>query len=102
MVGGSNLSKSNIKDKHMDKSTRKTSFKQWFSPINQSLFEELVKTYQLDYYTKKLHMNSFMSLLLYAQLHEIESLRALSDAVFADELQQAAGLESISFSQLGR
>ncbi len=102
MVGGSNLSKSNIKDKHMDKSTRKTSFKQWLSPINQSLFEELVKTYQLDYYTKKLHMSSFMSLLLYAQLHETESLRALSDAVFSDDLQQAIGLDSISFSLLGR
>src|SRR5690625_1089606 len=86
----------------MDKSTRKTSFKQWLSPINQTLFEEKVETYQLDHYTKKLHMDSFMSLLLYAQLHETESLRTLSDAVFSDDLQQAVGLDSISFSQLGR
>src|SRR5690625_3182809 len=86
----------------MDKFTRKTSFTQWLSPINQTLFEEQVTMHQLDYYTKKLHMDSFTSLLLYAQLHETESLRALSDAVFADELQQVAGLESISFSQLGR
>src|SRR5690625_5166231 len=86
----------------MDKSTRKTSFKQWLSPINQTLFEEKVETHQLDHYTKKLHMDPFMSLLLYAQLHETESLRALSDAVFSDDLQQAVGLESISFSQLGR
>ena len=47
-------------------------------------------------------MASFMKLLLYAQLHETESLRALSDAVFSEELQRATGLESISFSQLGR
>ena len=86
----------------MDKFTRKTSFEQWFSPINRPLFDDLVKTHQLNYYTKKLYMASFMKLLLYAQLHETESLRALSDAVFLEELQRATGLESISFSQLGR
>ncbi len=86
----------------MDKFTRKTSFEQWFSPISISLFEEQVKIHQLDYYTKKLHMASFMRLLLYAQLHETESLRALSDCVFFEELQNATNLDSISFSQLGR
>src|SRR5690554_3796064 len=86
----------------MDKFTRKTSFEQWLSPINRSLFDELVNAYHLNYYTKKLYMASFMKLLLYAQLHETESLRALSDVVFSEELQQATGLRSISFSQLGR
>lgn len=86
----------------MDKFTGKTSFEQWLSPINQQLFQEQVKRYQLNYYTKKLYMSSFMKLLLYAQLHETESLRALSDAVFSDDLQKATGLNSISFSQLGR
>lgn len=62
----------------------------------------MVKAYQLDYYTKKLYMASFLKLLLYAQLHETESLRALSDVVFSEELQRATGLPSISFSQLGR
>lgn len=66
------------------------------------LFNNQVQDLHLDYYTKKLHMKAFVPLLLYAQLHETESLRALSDAMFADELQQAAGLGSISFSQLGR
>lgn len=69
----------------MDKFTRKTSFEQWFSPINHPLFDELVKTHQLNRYTKKLYVASFMKLLLFAQLHEIESLRALSDAVFSEE-----------------
>ena len=32
-----------IKDNHMDKFTRKTSFEQWFSPIAQQLFEKRVK-----------------------------------------------------------
>jgi IS4 transposase len=86
----------------MDKITRKTSFEQWLSPISDKLFEEQVKRLQLDYYTKKLHMASFMKVLLFAQLHETESLRALSDCVFSEELQHATNLESISFSQLGR
>ncbi len=50
----------------MDKSTRKTSFKHWLSPIN-----------------------------------ETESLRVLNDAIFSDDLQQAIGLDSSIFSQLG-
>lgn len=86
----------------MDKITRKTSFEQWFSPISLSDFEAQVKSHQLNYYTKKLHVASFMKLLLYAQLHETESLRALSDAVFSDDLQRTIGFKSISFSQLGR
>lgn len=32
----------------MDMSTRKTSFKQWLSPINQTLFEEQVNIHRLD------------------------------------------------------
>lgn len=99
---GSKLSKSKIKDIRMDNITRKTSFEQWFSPISTELFNEMVEKLQLDYYTKKLYITPFMKLLLFAQLHGTESLRALSDAVFSDELQKAIGFESISFSQLGR
>ena len=69
-MGGSKPSKSNTKDETMDKFTRKTSFEQWFSPIHRPLFDDLVKTHQLNHYTKKLYMASFMKLLLYAQLHE--------------------------------
>ena len=66
------------------------------------LFNQLVENHQLDYYTKKLYTALFMKLLLFAQLHGTESLRALADAVFSDDLQGAIGFESISFSQLGR
>ncbi len=52
----------------MDKITPKTSFGQWFSPINLQLFEENVKTMKLDHYTKKLTTDSFLKLLLYSQL----------------------------------
>ncbi|MED3831587.1 IS4 family transposase, partial [Priestia megaterium] len=86
----------------MDKITRKTSFGQWFSPINIQLFEEQVKTMKLDYYTKKLTTESFLKLLLFAQLQEVESLHALSDCLFDDQLQKGIDLDSISISQLSR
>lgn len=90
------------KDLLMDKITRKTSFGQWFSPINLQLFEENVKIMKLDRYTKKLTTKSFLKLLLFAQLHETESLHALSDCLFDDQLQNSANLDSISVSQLSR
>jgi IS4 transposase len=40
--------------------------------------------------------------LLFAQLHETESLQAISDGLLDEELQKAVGLESISSSQLSR
>jgi len=86
----------------MDKFTRKTSFEQWFSPISSTQMEKLVEIHQLNFYTKKLHIASFLKLLLFAQLNETESLRAISDTLLSDDLQKATYLESISFSQLGR
>jgi len=86
----------------MDKITRKNSFVQWFSPINLQLFEENVKTMKLDYYTKKLTTESFLKLLLFAQLQEIESLHALGDCLFVDQLQKGIDLDSISISVLLR
>jgi len=86
----------------MDKITRKTSFGQWFSPINMKLFDDQVKTKKLDYYTKKLTTESFLKLLLFAQLQEVESLHALGDCLFDNELQKGIDLESISISQLSR
>ena len=99
---GGNPSKSTKKDYRMDKITRKTSFGQWFSPINLQLFEENVKTLKLDFYTKKLTTESFLKLLLFAQLEEVESLHALSDCLFDDQLQKGIDLDSISISQLSR
>ena len=90
------------KDIRMDKITRKTSFGQWFSPINLQVFEEKVKTMKLDYYTKKLTTESFLKLLLFAQLEEVESLHALGDCLFDDQLQNGIDLDSISISQLSR
>ena len=76
----------------MDKFTRKTSFEQWFSPISSTKLEELVKAYQLNYYTKKLYIASFLKLFVFAQLNETESLRAVSETLFSDDLQKAPNL----------
>ena len=56
----------------MDKFTRKTSFEKWFSPISTTKLAELVETHQLIYYIKKLHIASFLKLLLFGQLNETE------------------------------
>ncbi len=53
-------------------------------------------------YTKKLTTESFLKLILFAQLHEVESLHALGDCLFDNELQKGIDLESISISQLSR
>jgi hypothetical protein len=51
-LGGNPSESTNKGQNLMDKVTRKTSFGQWFSPINLQLFEEQVKTLKLDFYTK--------------------------------------------------
>src|SRR5699024_397624 len=79
-----------------------TSFTQWMSPLNQTLLKEQLAIHHLNAYTKKLYITSFMKLLLYTQLHQTESLRAINKYVFCDDLQNAIQLKSISFSQLGR
>jgi IS4 transposase len=61
-----------------------------------------VKTLKLDFYTKKLTTESFLKLLLFAQLQEVESLHALSDCLFDNHLQKTIDLDSISISQLSR
>ncbi len=72
-----------------------------FTHKSKKIFEHVEKD-KLDYYTKKLTTESFIKLLLYAQLHETESLQAMSDTLLNDDLQKVLGFESISASQLSR
>lgn len=103
MVGGSNTHPSPIiKEPTMDKFTRKSSFEQWISPINFKNISKQIKILKLDHYTKKLDTSSFIKLLLFSQLIECESLRAMSDIVFSEDLQKTLGFSSISYSQLSR
>ncbi|MBM7714958.1 hypothetical protein JOC94_001930 [Bacillus thermophilus] len=53
---------------------------------------------KLDFYTKKLTTESFLKLLLFSQLHEVESLHTLSDCLFDDHFQKEIDLDSISIS----
>lgn len=86
----------------MDKNTRKSSFSKWISPINFGNLYDQVKLLNQDYYTKKLTTEAYLKLMLFAQLHESESLHAMSDALLDDNLQKALGFDSISASQLSR
>ncbi len=86
----------------MDKNTLISSFGKWVSPINLQKLTKQVEELKLDSYTKKLSTEAYIKLLLFAQLNETESLRAISDALLDDDLQSELGFESISASQLSR
>jgi IS4 transposase len=86
----------------MDKNTLLSSFGKWVSPINIQKLSEQVEECKQDYYTKKLTTDAYIKLLLFAQLHETESLQAMSDALLDEDLQKTLGFESISASQLSR
>jgi putative transposase len=58
-----------------------------------------VKTLKRDHNTTKLTAELFLKLLLFAQLEEIESLHALGDCLFDNELQKAIDLDSINISR---
>lgn len=84
----------------MDKNTLLSSFGKWVSTIDFKTFEKHVETTNQDKYTKKLTTRAYLMLMIHAQLHEKESLRAISDDVLNEELQKILGFESISASQL--
>ena len=86
----------------MDKNTLKTSFGKWISPINMKKLSKQVDILKQDYYTKKLTTEAFLKIMLFAQLHETESLHAISDALLDEDFQKAVGFNSISASQLSR
>jgi IS4 transposase len=86
----------------MDKDTLLSSFGKWVSRINFQKFHDHIQAIQQDKYTKKLTTPAYLTLFLYAHLFEKESLRAISDSILDEELQQAVGFESISAAQLSR
>jgi IS4 transposase len=86
----------------MDKNTLFSAFGKWISPINIQKLYEQVEELKQDYYTKKLTTEAYIKLLLFAQLHGMESLHEISDALLDDHLQATLGFESLSASQLSR
>jgi len=71
-------------------------------PYKHEKLSHHVDILKQDYYTKKLTTESFLKIMLFAQLHETESLYAISDALLDDDLQKIVGFESISASQPSR
>ncbi|WP_139132122.1 DUF4372 domain-containing protein, partial [Fusibacter sp. 3D3] len=73
--------------------------------IINSLQESLtiLKSFGIDKYIKKLTSSRFISLMIFAQIMEFESVRALSKHLNSSvALQNAIGLESASHSQISR
>ncbi|TDM39897.1 DUF4372 domain-containing protein [Macrococcoides goetzii] len=58
------------------------------SPIDFKKISKQVTILNLDHSTKKLNKLSFIRLLLFSQLVESESSRAISDSAFSEELQK--------------
>lgn len=86
----------------MDKNTLLSSFGKWVSKVDFQKLEDLVESTEQDKYTKKLTTKAYLMLLLHAQLHEKESLRAIPDGVLDENFQKILGFDSISASQLSR
>ncbi|EPZ53165.1 IS4 family transposase [Alicyclobacillus acidoterrestris] len=85
--------------KHIIKST----LAEYLSPLNPVEMLREIKTLGLDRYTKKLDSITFLQLLVFAQLQQIDSLTSLSALLNENQqLQAELGLESISTSQLSR
>ena len=70
-------------------------------PLKKSL--GLLKKMGIDRYIKKLTFQSFLTIMIYAQIIESSSLRDLSTTLnSSSELEKAVGLKSISHSQMSR
>ena len=84
----------------MDKNTVKTSFGKYVNAINlENLAQPILET---DRYMKKYSFESYLHFMIYAHLNEIDSLRALEDALINKDLQAQLGFETLSVSQLSR
>lgn len=70
-------------------------------PLKKSL--SLLRKFGIDKYIKKLTFESFLTIMIYAQIVESKSLRDLSTTLKgSDELEETVGIESIRHSQLSR
>src|SRR5690625_4415073 len=72
------------------------------SRINLKKFSNHVDILKQDYYTKKLTTESFLKIMLFAQLHETESLHAISDALLDEDFQKVVGVERSEERRVGK
>jgi hypothetical protein len=87
----------------MDKDIIKSTLSVLLNEIDYKMVENLIGTYGLNRYTKKLKFQTFLSLLIHAQLNQTESLTACSKELSdSEKLQKHLDLVSISTAQLSR
>lgn len=85
----------------MDKDTTQSTFFEYLRPLNLKKF--LHQYLDLDRYVKKCGFQTWLDLMIYAQLNQIPSLKQLDTKLKNnEELQEAIHLSSISDSQLSR
>lgn len=78
-----------------------TTFEALLKPITKELLEEGIKGFDSDYYSKTFKTYDHLIVLLYAQLHEIKSLRDLEIAFNSQEqLKKLLGCSEVSRSTL--
>lgn len=78
-----------------------TTFEALLTPITRKLLEEGVRQFDSDYYSKTFKTYDHLLVLLYAQLHDIKSLRELEIAFNSqDTLQKLLSCSPVSRSTL--
>jgi len=78
-----------------------TTFEALLTPITRKLLEEGVKQFDSDYYSKTFKTYDHLLVLLYAQLHDVKSLRDLEIAFNSQKtLQSQLSCSSVSRSTL--
>lgn len=85
-----------------DKDTRKSTFYQLFKPILNGQYFKQIKDLGVDKYVKKLFTPQLIIFMIYAQLEQLKSLRAIGNSLNNKDFSQAINLKSISFSQISR
>ena len=84
------------------KVTTNSTFDQLFKPIFSKKIYRLLQNLEVDKYVKKLTALKFITLIVYAQLEQLQSLREISSIFHSKGFSSAIKLDSISFSQLSR
>ncbi|MEW6624652.1 MAG: DUF4372 domain-containing protein [Bacillota bacterium] len=85
-----------------DKDTKLSTFNQLFKPIFQKSFQEILKRLGVDKYVKKLFVHKLVTLMAFAQLEQLSSLREISNSLNTEGLRKSIMLDDISFSQISR
>ena len=82
--------------------TKKSTFSQLFKPIFSENFQKVLKNLGVDKHVKKFFAHKLIVLMAFAQLNQLQGLRAISNSLNNEELKKTMKLDSISHSQISR